>query len=208
METHLKNVRTRIRAATAVRGDELAVMVRLAEARDAVVAAENQLELGWAILENIVGFAVVREPLPESIPPAPGADRLDALPIEVGKAFAQRPEVYQLGGQQSAAAARVRPARSESYPRIRFVGDYDVHTGDFVQGQDGYFVGVLSSVSLFDGGRTDSSVEQANTDLRELRTRCRRLHFRMDLARALGLLAQSGEVRDRPATARNALDPP
>ena len=181
MESHLENVRTRMRAETAVRSDELAVRVRLAEARDAVVTAENQLELGWAVLENIVGDSVPRRPLPESIPPAPGADLPESLPAEIGQAYSKRPEIRRLGGQQSAASAGVRAAESGSYPRIQLVGDYDVHTGDFVRGKDGFYVGLLTSVAFFDGGRTGGSVVQAIAHLRELRARCHRLRLDIEL---------------------------
>lgn len=53
-------VQTRLRAGTAVRSDVLSVEVRLSEAREALITAENQLELAWAVLENVVGVRLPR----------------------------------------------------------------------------------------------------------------------------------------------------
>ncbi len=76
VDRHLKIVQTRLKAETAVRSDVLSVEVRLAEARESLITAENQRELAWAVLENVVGTRLPRAALPVAMPPAPGHNTL------------------------------------------------------------------------------------------------------------------------------------
>jgi len=196
VRSHLEVVQTRVRAETAVESDELSVRVRLAEAKEGLIAADNDLELAWALVDNVVGIQVERSPLPVIIPETPWATDVDEVQLAIAEAVSARPEVFGLGSRQAAAAAKIRAARAGKRARVDFVGDYDVHTGDFSSGNDSFFFGVLASIALFDGGRTNSSVAQAAGKLRELRARCRRLTLDIELdVRRAWLSLNSAEER-------------
>lgn len=186
VRTHLEIVRTRLRAGTAVKSDVLSVQVRLAEAQEALITAENRLELAWAVLDNTVGTRVARRPLPEGVPEAPWSDRIEDLQAAVEAALRQRPELNRLGSRRRAASARIRAAEAGNYPTLDFVSSYDVFTGDFAQGNDSFFVGLVARLNLFDGGRTRSRVEQAEARLRELGAEQRKLlqDVELDVRRA------------------------
>ncbi|MFC1757469.1 TolC family protein [Planctomycetota bacterium] len=196
VESHLEVVQTRVRAETAVESDELSVLVRLAEAKEALIRAKNDSELAWALINNVVGMQVERSPLPTVIPSTPWAEDVDELQIAIAEAVGARPEVFSLGSRQSAAAAKIRAARAGKRSKVDFIGDYDVHTSDFSNGNDSFFFGVLASLALFDGGRTDSAVAQAAGRLRELRAQCRRLTLDIELdVRRAWLELNSAEER-------------
>ena len=71
VKQHLEIVRARLNAETAVRSDVLSVEVRLAEVREALIAARNQRELAWVVLSYVAGVPLCRQPLPDTVPPAP-----------------------------------------------------------------------------------------------------------------------------------------
>ena len=58
VEQHLEIVQSRFRNDTAVKSDVLTVQVRLAEVREALITAQNQLELAWAVLQNVTGTPI------------------------------------------------------------------------------------------------------------------------------------------------------
>jgi len=186
VQRELVVVRARIKAGAAGKLDELTVKVRLAEVEEALIAATNQLELAWAVLENVIGAPVPEHNLPKEVPVAPWSERGETLEAAVREAMEQRPEVSQLANRERAAAEDIRAVKAANYPTIDFQSDYDVHTGDFVHGTSTYFVGLGVRLLLIDGGRTASEVRQAEARLAEIRARRSRqaLDIELEVRRA------------------------
>ncbi len=222
VEEELAAVRARVRAQTAVESDALQVEVRLAQAREALVTALNQHELTWAILENVVGTRLPRRSLPETLPPAPWSDRIDAVEsavaqairsadgpddaeAAVSEAMGKRPEVGQVESQRRAAEERVRAARAGKLPSVGLVSDYNFFTGSTGAGRQSFFVGLIGSLNLWDGGRTKANVEQARAQLREILARDRRvrLDIELDVRRAY---LQLKDARERLRVATSAVE--
>ncbi|MFV2068229.1 MAG: TolC family protein [Pirellulales bacterium] len=183
---HLHIVRTRYKAQTAVKSDVLSVEVRLAEVREALISSRNQVELAWAVLASVIGTPVDRQPLPSQVPTAPWSNHVDEIQQSVAEALGRRPEMGQLASRRAAAASRVVAARAGKRLSVDFVTDYDVFTGDFAQGNDSFFTGLVAELNLFDGGRSASEVRQAMGRVRQLEAEQRRvaLDIELDVRRA------------------------
>ena len=181
VQQHLNIVESRYRNETAVKSDVLSVEVRLAEVREALITARNSRELAWAILENVAGSTIARKPLPKSIAPAPWGDHVDELESAIAEAQTLRPEVAALACRRQAASEQIQIAEAGKRPTADALASYDVFTRDFTRGNDSYFVGLIVSLNLFDGGRTCSDVEQAMARVRELRAREQRLLLDIEL---------------------------
>ncbi len=205
LEEHLKIVRTRFDNGTAVPSDVLTVEVRLAEEREALITARNQFELAWCVLENVIGQPVARRTLPERLPPAPWTRHVDALELAIDAAQANRAEIGALASRRAAAEESALVARSRKGLDVGLVADYNVYTGDFVTGNDSFFVGVLFQLNLFDGGRTRWDVARAEARVRELRARERRvmLDIELDVRRAY---LQLKDAEERVKVAGRAIE--
>lgn len=204
VQRHLEIVRVREKAGTAVKSDVLSVEVRLAEAEEALVTAQHQFELAWAILENVVGSPLPRRPLPKTVAPAPWADRVQQVEQAVAEALWQRPEVSALANQRLAAIHAIRAAEAGKYPTVDLWASYDVFTaGDFGQSNDSFFVGILARLPVVDGGRTSSEVRQAEARLREILAREQRLALDIELA-VRRALVQLSDAQQRLRVAHHA----
>lgn len=204
VEQHLSIVQSRFRAETAVESDVLTVEVRLAEAREALISTRHQLELAWAVLDNVVGTTVPRRPLPEAIPEAPWDGHVDDVEAAVAAALSARPELQQLHSGYHAALHQVDAAEAGNRPTVGFVGDYDVFTGDFRTGNDSFFVGLVVELNLLDFGRTESAVAQASAQAREIAARQRRAvsDIELDVRRAW---LQLRDARERLKVSEKAI---
>jgi outer membrane protein len=103
VQQHLEIVKVREKAGTAVKSDVLTVEVRLAEAQEALITARNQVELAWAVLENVTGTTVARRPLPKEVPAAPWAEHVGQVEVAVAEALQRRPEAGELASRRQAA---------------------------------------------------------------------------------------------------------
>jgi outer membrane protein TolC len=201
VEQHLKIVESRYRNETAVKSDVLTVEVRLAEVREALISAGNQLELAWAVLENVTGSRIERTPLPATVPAAPWSGHVAATEVAVEEALRQRSELGALANQRQAAEEGVLVAEASKRLSVDLVTDYDVYTGDFRRGNDSFFAGLVFQLNLFVGGRTSSDVAGAAARVREIEARERRLvlDIELDVRRAY-LQLNDAEARLKVAT--------
>ncbi|MCA9199720.1 MAG: TolC family protein, partial [Planctomycetales bacterium] len=181
VQQHLDIVTTRFENDTAVKSDVLTVEVRLAEEQESLISARNQLELAWAVLENVVGAPLSGQELPEAIPTAPWSQQVEELEYALSVASGQRAEIGAMTSQQQAASEQVLMAQAGKRLGIDFVADYDVYTGDFQTGNDSFFAGVIFHLNLFDGGRTRIDMAQAAAKVTELRAQQRRLMLDIEL---------------------------
>ena len=194
VESHLKVAQSRLLAETAVKSDVLQVEVRLAEVREAALVAVNNRELAWAVLENVTGARLNGRRLPTALPPAPWSRHMAMEEAAVDKTAAEatvdaalaealqrRPELGEGNSQRQAAEVRVQAVKAEKLPTVGLVADYDVFNGSTGNGRDNFFVGLAVSLNLFNGGRTQAAVGQAEARVREIMARNRRLQLDIEL---------------------------
>jgi outer membrane protein len=178
---HLEIVQTRFKAGSAVKSDVLTVQVRLAEVKEKLITAQNQLKLSWAVLENVTGAELPPLKLPGTVPVAPWSKHVDAVETAVAEAVRLRPELGELNSRRLAAESAVKAARAGKRPAIDLLTDYSVYTPNFSQGNDSFFVGLAARLNIFDGGRTRSNVRQAEARVRELAARQKRQMLDVEL---------------------------
>ena len=119
----------------------------------------------------------------------------------MSKAFNSRPEVDALASQRQAAAEGTLVAEAGKRLAVDLIADYDVFTGDFRRGNDGFFAGLVFHLNLFDGGRTRADVRQACARLREVQARQQRLMLDIELdVRRAYLQLRDAEARIEVAT--------
>ena len=188
IERHVALVRSRYDNGTAVRSDVLTVEVKLAEAKEGLITANNQLELTWAILENVTGCG-----LPHVISSqgelAPWAARIDAVAAAIAEALVRRPELGASSSEVRGAAHKVEAARSGKRPNVDFIANFSTFDMNRNSGGNGGFVGLIASINLFDGHRTKSDVSRASARMRELQAQHRRLLMDVELEVRQGYLA-------------------
>jgi outer membrane protein TolC len=204
VEAHLDLVTSRLECGTAVKSEMLAVAVRLAEVREALITAKNQVQLAWAVLENVTGAHMQQHTLPEQVPLAPWSNHILSLEDAVAEAVERRPETAELANRRRSAEQEVKAARSGKYPTVDLVADYDVHTGDLTHGNDSFFVGIALRLELFNGGRTDSQVREAVARLRELEAQRARvlLDIKLEVRRAY---LQLEDAKERVTVSKQAI---
>ena len=205
VEGHLGIVKSRFRAETAVESDVLSVEVRLAEAHEALITTRHQVELAWAVLDNVTGCHVPRQALPKDVPPAPWDAHLEDAEQAVSVAVSMRPEIHEVGSNYKSALHGIQAARSGKKPTINLVGDYDVFTGDFHLGNQSFFVGLVVQLNLLDFGRTESAVARASAQAREIAARQRRAvsDIELDVRRAW---LQLSDARARLSVTEKAIE--
>jgi outer membrane protein TolC len=204
VEEHLRIVRARFDADTAMQSDVLTVQLRYAEVREARIAAENQLILAWAILRNVTGGDIRPQPLPPNIPAAPWSARIDGLQQAIAEAIYHRPELHAINGRGQAAGEDVRRAEAGKRPAVDLLADYDVFSGDLSQANDSYFMGLVLQWNLFDAGRTASDVCRATARLRELQAEQRRLILDIELEVQRAMLGVR-DAKERSEVAKCAI---
>ncbi|MDX2038323.1 MAG: TolC family protein [Isosphaeraceae bacterium] len=180
IERQVELVRSRLDNGTAVRSDLLSVEVELAEAREAMITANNQLELTWAILENVVGCSVPHV-LPSQAEPAPWTARTDAVESAIAEALARRPELGASLSEVRGATHQVEAARAGKRPTVDFFGNFSTFDINPESGGNGLIVGLIASINVFDGHRTKSQVSAASARVRELQARHQRLLMDIEL---------------------------
>jgi outer membrane protein TolC len=180
IERHVSLVRSRYDNGTAVRSDVLTVEVKLAEAKEGLITANNQLELTWAILENVTGCNLPHT-LSAQAEPAPWAARIDAVEAAIAEAAGRRPELGASLSEVRGAAHKVEAARAGKRASVDFIGNFSTFDMNRNSGGNGGFVGLFASINLFDGHRTKSDVARASARVRELQAQHRRLMMDIEL---------------------------
>jgi outer membrane protein len=204
-QSHVGLVETRLRAGTAVRSDLSTVEVRLAEAQEALITAGNQQTVAWLVIQNVCGALVPQQNLPPRIPAGPWSGDVDEIEAAVATAMSERPEIAEMSHRMRAACDNIRVAEAGKRPSVQLVGDYDAFTGDFRQGNDSWFLGLVAQINLFDGARTANDIRKAKEQVAELRARQQRLllDIELDVKRAY---LQLDDARQRLAVAARTID--
>jgi outer membrane protein TolC len=214
IERHVALVRSRYDAGTAVRSDVLSVEVKLAEAKESLITATNQLELGWAILENVTGCSFPRQ-ISGEVESAPWADRVDAVESAVAEALGRRPELSASLSQVRGATHQIGVAQAGKRANVDFIGNFSTFDINRNSGGNGAFVGLIASINLFDAHRTKSDVVKANARVRELQAQHKRLMMDIELEvrqaylalkEAEGRLAVSGQAVEQADQSRREIE--
>ncbi len=195
-EAHEAMTRARHEAGAVLRSDVLSIAVRLAEAKENLIAARSDAHVGVISLAAEVGVSWRGIDVPEGPVEAPVYDRDEEGVAE--QARATHPELAAIDAGQRAAHHAERAAGRISRPSL--VGEIrGLWHGDdeaFGLDRDSYQATVLIDIPLFDGGRASAARAQAAARREDLEASRRALSDALDLA------ARSGHRRAEEAVAR------
>jgi outer membrane protein TolC len=172
-EANLGIANTRLKAGTALKTEVLDVEVRLAEAREDLVRAQNAQALALRALKNLLA---VQDPiehldfdLPDAQVPPP-----DTLPV--------RAELLSAQKQKEAAEAALRATRGGHLPTVNAFGRYDYdHGWRFNDGGDSYTAGVELQWNLWDGRLTHGRTREAQAAVEAAVENERKLQLAIEL---------------------------
>jgi len=168
-EEHVRIARAHFEAGTAPHFDVLRAEVQAATFRQNLVAARNAVLLAAAALDRTIGLDVTT-PLTLKQPPAAETSVPDLEP-SLKEAAKQRPEVLQAQVIERAASKGVYLARTNLFPSLAILADYnfDLNPSDLGGLSRSWSVSAALSIPLFDSGATRGKVKSAKADLQSAR---------------------------------------
>lgn len=170
VESQLKSMRLRFQAGGALKADVLSLEVRLAQAQEERVRAENQHRLALAALANLMGadpdadFTLKQGDAPQTKTPATYREGL-ALALEL------RPELGSARRQVERAALAVDQARSGYLPSLDAQGRVYMDAaapGQFETEKANWVAGLVLNWDLFTGLSTAAQVRAAAAGLERM----------------------------------------
>lgn len=178
----MQQTRSRVAAGTALKADVLSLEVRLAEAREAQVRADNGVELARAALRSLLALepeapvevAPIEAPPPE-MEPATFAEALD-------RANASRPELAAAKRRVEIGEREVKAEIAGYFPRLDAVGSFgnDSSNLELTSAQNNWAFGVAAEVDVFSGFRTRERVRAAERRLAQTRQAERRTRLEVE----------------------------
>ncbi|MHB8764972.1 MAG: TolC family protein [Deferrisomatales bacterium] len=168
-ERHLDVARKRFEAGVVNEFEVVRARVDVANARTPVILARNRVRQAQARLNNLLA-----RPQDTPLEPDGQLERV-RLPLTlegtVERAVERRPELAALRVGREIAEKNLRIARAEDKPRVSLQGEYGFATQEFEHlnpSRERWGVGLVASMPLFDGWRTQALVAQAVSGVRDV----------------------------------------
>ena len=158
--SHLKNVQAQYDVGTVAKSDVLQTQVKLANAQDGLIKAQNNHELANANLNNIIGLPLDSEiKLKEEL-------KYQAYPQTLNDcvkyALATRPDVSKAQANVEVAKDQIKVANSGNLPTLNFQGTNGWAAREFPGTKNSnWTVSLNLGLNIFDSGSTRSQVRQA-----------------------------------------------
>jgi outer membrane protein TolC len=168
MKAHLETVKGLYNAGTVANIDLLRTEVQLANAEQALIKAENGVELSKSSFNTILGRDLN---LPvEVVDVFKVREKEYNLDRLLTQARENRPELYKMKHNIKMAKAGIGIAKSNYWPQVGLFGNYRYHKGDepIIEWREDWMVGANVSVDIWNWGETKAQVGQARSALREL----------------------------------------
>ncbi len=169
LQAHLANVNAQYRVGTVAKSDVLASQVKLADAQQSLVTAQNDYDVAVSTLNNIIGLATdttlnIRDDLKYT-----ADDRTQDDCVQY--ALEHRPDGIAADYTVKQTKAAVEAAKAGNKPQVNavaiktLVGDHPF--GDEYTSSDIWELGVQASWNLFDNNVTASSVHTREAAVRK-----------------------------------------
>ncbi len=180
----LSSVADHVKAGLAVESDRMSAEVNAAARKEELIAAQGDLELGWAALREAVGAPDLKatglKPIePHTFPPG-------VLDEEIAKAQKTRPDLAALGQAQSAQASALGAAKSDFGPRVSAYGNWEEDRTSFGgSGGNNWVAGVQISVDILPvGKRAQLARENAAKQKIDAQVAATGQHLRFEVSQA------------------------
>jgi len=169
VEAQLRITKARYQAGGALKSDVLSLEVRLAQAKEDLIRAENNYSLSKASLANLLGED------PDTSLDLAG---METVPIDLPKdyasglvqALANRPELRKVRLEIVQSRMALDTARSEYLPRLDLQAKYylDDANFDFERERENWTAGIILNWDLFTGFDTKAKADRATRVLEEM----------------------------------------
>lgn len=202
LTAHTKNAEKLYAEGVITKNDFLQASVRLADARQRLLAGRNARLIGAARINNMLA-----RPLDMPVNPVESLSLGMESPwmeSPFAEALKNRPEVKSLDAALRASALREDSKRSEYYPRFFLRGGYDFTENRYQLHEGNWSVTAGMSMSLFSGGATNAELKRLKSGLRILEEQRAKLLDDIRLQVEMASLGLS-TARERLPIAKEAL---
>ncbi len=194
LEENLRVANERVKAGSAVQTDVLNLEVKLAQAREDLIRAQNAQQLAVAALNTAIGQDLVRESLPEGerkelAPPAAPRDN---------RGIDRRPELQAARLNTKIQEKAWSKSKRDYFPTISAFGSSDWDSDVSSDFHQSYFAGAVAEWDLFTGFRRGAGTEGAQARLEAARAQEQKAanNLRLDLTQAQLQVKESWERLD------------
>ncbi len=183
----------RFKAGSAVKTDVLNLEVKLAQAREDLILAENGTQLAIAALNTAIGDDLVTT---QGLSAPNKKNIVQTHPVQDYDAVENRPELRAIHNVALMREQEYRKAIREYSPVINAFGSYDWDSDQFSDFQDSYTAGVIAEWEVFSGFQKPSAVAHAKAGWQAAQhdEKDTRNKLKLDLRQAY---IQSSEARQR-----------
>jgi outer membrane protein TolC len=180
----LNSVDDHVKAGLAVESDRMSAQVNVAARKEELIAAEGDVELGWASLREAIGAPELKAS--ELKPMEPHAFPQGVLEDEMATAQKRRSDLAALGEAQSAQAAAVGAAKSDFGPRVSAYGNWEEDRTSFAgSGGNNWVAGVQIGVDILPlGKRAQLASENAAKQRINAQLTAALQHLRLEVSQA------------------------
>ncbi len=180
----LSSVGDHVKAGLAVESDRMSAEVNVAARKEELIAAQGDLELGWAALREAMGAPDLKAT--ELKPIEPHTFPQGALDEEMATAQKTRPDLAALGQAQSAQASALGAAKSDFGPRVSAYGNWEEDRPSFGgSGGNNWVAGVQISVDILPiGKRAQLARENAAKQKIDAQVATTQQHLRFEVSQA------------------------
>ena len=180
----LNSVAEHVKAGLAVESDQMSAEVNVAVRKEELIAAQGDLELGWAELREAMGAPELKASELKPIEPHTFAQL--ALEEEIATAAKTRPDLMALAQTQSAQASAVGAARSEFGPSVNAYGNWEEDRGSLgSSGGNNWVAGVQISIDILPASkRAQLAQETAAKQKIDAQLSASQQHVRLEVSQA------------------------
>ena len=180
----LNSVAQHVKAGLAVESDQMSAEVNVATRKEELIAAQGDLELGWAELREAMGAPELKAVKLKPIEPHVFVQL--ALDEEIATAAKTRPDLMALAQTQSAQASAVGAARSQFGPMVSAYGNWEEDRGSLgSSGGNNWVAGVQISVDILPASKRAQLAQESATKQRiDAQLSASQQHVRFEVSQA------------------------
>lgn len=201
LEENLRVAKERFRAGSAVKTDVLNLEVKLAQAREDLIRAQNGAQLAIAALNTAIGEDLISAngvPIPKKKEQFPPPFEPDLNLVE------NRPELQAAIRLTLMKEQEYQKTTRNYYPIVNAFGSYDWDGDELDEFEGSYTVGVVAEWEFFSGFKTINKIKQAESEWQASKRYEKNIrnNLRLDLQRAR---IQSDEAWQRLGVTRKSI---
>ena len=180
----LNSAAEHVNAGLSVESDQMSAEVNVAARKEELIAAQGDLELGWAELRETMGAPELKAV--ELKPLEPHVFVQLALDEEIATATKTRPDLMALAQTQSAQASAVGAARSQFGPMVSAYGNWEDDRGSLgSSGGNNWVAGVQISVDILPASKRAQLAQESATKQRiDAQLSASQQHVRLEVSQA------------------------